>query len=180
MKHFPTSKAINIQGDTSRWALGSVAINLGSSPACGPLLQLATAQGGQGNSPNWLQQNLGLDVMCHPVLRNRRHHFRWQRVWNDLFKDEHKAKAASQNVVPVTSLPRATQTDSRRLVLCFLSVTSWPRKTHTCRRAGDGRVREENAHHFVSLMTPERQNQDWKMVELCRIEHWPRFVNYKV
>ena len=71
MKHFPTSKAINIQGDTSRWALGSVAINLGSSPACGPLLQLATAQADQGNSQNWLQQNLGPNVMCHPVCTHK-------------------------------------------------------------------------------------------------------------
>ena len=35
--------------------------------ACGPLLQLATAQAGQGNSPNWLQHNIGLKLTGHPV-----------------------------------------------------------------------------------------------------------------
>ena len=39
----------------------------GVPAACGPLLQLATAQVGQGNSPNWLQQNRGLKLTGHPV-----------------------------------------------------------------------------------------------------------------
>ena len=45
----------NIQGDTSVTSPrvhGSVAVNLASSLACGPLLQLATAQSGEGNCPN--------------------------------------------------------------------------------------------------------------------------------
>ena len=41
----------------------------GVPPACGPLLQLATAQEGQGNSPYWLQQNIWIKVTCHPVYR---------------------------------------------------------------------------------------------------------------
>ena len=40
-----------VQGDTSPRVLGSVAINLGSSPACGPLLQLPNAQAGGGEVP---------------------------------------------------------------------------------------------------------------------------------
>ena len=39
----------------------------GVPPACGPLLQLATAQAGQGNSQNWLQQTIGLKLTGHPV-----------------------------------------------------------------------------------------------------------------
>ena len=39
----------------------------GVPPACGPLLQLASAQIGQGNSPTWLQQNIGLKLKGHPV-----------------------------------------------------------------------------------------------------------------
>ena len=39
----------------------------GVPPACGPLLQLATAQAGQGNSQNWCQWNIGLNLTCHPV-----------------------------------------------------------------------------------------------------------------
>ena len=50
-----------LQGDTSGWVLYFV------HPACGPLLQLATAQAGQGNSPNWCQRNIGLNLTCHPV-----------------------------------------------------------------------------------------------------------------
>ena len=42
----------------------------GVPPACGPLLQLATAQASQGNSPNLLQQNIGIKVTGHPVLQN--------------------------------------------------------------------------------------------------------------
>ena len=49
----------------------SVAINLTVPPACGPLLQLATAQAGQGNSPNGLQQNIGIKVTGHPVCSLR-------------------------------------------------------------------------------------------------------------
>ena len=43
---------------TSIWGIPS---------ACGPLLQLATAQAGQGNSSNWCQRNIGLNLTCHPV-----------------------------------------------------------------------------------------------------------------
>ena len=39
----------------------------GVPPTCGPLLQLATAQAGQGNSPKWFQMNIGLKVTGHPV-----------------------------------------------------------------------------------------------------------------
>ena len=39
----------------------------GVPQACGPLLQLATAQAGKGNSPNLLQQNIGLKVLRRPV-----------------------------------------------------------------------------------------------------------------
>ena len=42
------SNGFNVQGDPSPQVLGSVALTLGSSPAYGPLVQLATAQGGQG------------------------------------------------------------------------------------------------------------------------------------
>ena len=56
-----------IQGDTSPRVLGFVAIDLGSSVAYGPLLQLATAMVGKGNYPNWLQQTLVLEVTYHPV-----------------------------------------------------------------------------------------------------------------
>ena len=58
---------LTVQGDSSCWVLDSVAINFGNSPAYGPLLHLDTAQAVQGNSPNWLVLNLGLNVMCHPV-----------------------------------------------------------------------------------------------------------------
>ena len=56
----------NIQGNPSPWFLYSVAINLGSSPG----LWAATAQAGQGNSPNWLQHNIGIKVTGHPVKAN--------------------------------------------------------------------------------------------------------------
>ena len=59
-----------LQGDQSPWFPYSVAINLGSSPACGLLLQIATAQAGQGNSPNGLQHNIGIKVTGHPVLHS--------------------------------------------------------------------------------------------------------------
>ena len=42
----------DLQGGSAPRVLYSVAINLTVPPACGPLLQLATAQAGQGNSPN--------------------------------------------------------------------------------------------------------------------------------
>ena len=59
-----------MQGDTSPWVLGSVAINLRNSPAGGPLLDLATAQASQGNyQKNLSQQNLGLEVTCHLVWK---------------------------------------------------------------------------------------------------------------
>ena len=40
-----------LQGDPSPQVRGSVALSLGCSLVCGPLLQLATAPAGQGNSP---------------------------------------------------------------------------------------------------------------------------------
>ena len=49
----------------------------GVPQACGPLLQLATAQAGQGNCPYWLQHNIGIKVMGHPVhgtLKNKGFH----------------------------------------------------------------------------------------------------------
>ena len=40
----------------------------GVPPACGPLLQLGSAQAGQVISPNRLQQNIGLMLTGQPVV----------------------------------------------------------------------------------------------------------------
>ena len=59
-----------LQGDPSAWVLYYVAINLGGSPGLWAATAASYCQAGQGNSPNWFRQNIGLKLMGHPVLFN--------------------------------------------------------------------------------------------------------------